>query len=105
AAHGFHAGNQLQKYTDNQIVQDYLSDGNVNGADFFNIAIAISVPEDAIKAIVNMSQKAGYVGDIVVDPTYPVGDGITVEMLTMGWVIGDRDDWNFRILVDGFDLA
>jgi len=107
-AHAFHAGNQIARYMIGPktqaklMVKAYL--GHPDAA-WFNTAITLAAPKKKIEAIVRMAQKLGYPADKVVDPTYPVGDGFTVKAMTMGWLIGPRDDEEFRLLTAAFKLA
>ena len=108
-AHANHAGVQMTaKYFKHKDVQEYINQGLDQGADHFNTTITLEAPLKQIKSIVTKAKKIGYVSDLVIDPTYPYfsHDGVVCigKELTMGWLLGDKNDKKFRNLVSGLKL-
>ena len=128
-AHGLHAGNQILKYADTQLVKDYIADGIAQGADTFNTCITLDVTSTEIEYIVECARQLGYIGDVVIDPTYPwfvdmevapflnndctlvpsvIKDNkmlVTRSAVTFGWILGDVNDPIFKNMVSQLNLA
>jgi hypothetical protein len=129
-AHTHHAGVQMMKYFQHPDVQAYISDGNQNGADFFNTCITLDCTSKQLTTAIEMAKALDYVADIVTDPSYPwfveaedarlldnratviwdVRQGSKVlvlrEQVTCGWLIGDKaNDPVFAAIVGKFNLA
>jgi peptidyl-tRNA hydrolase len=129
-----HAGVQMcAKHSLHTLVESYIQQGTVQGADHFNTTIVLGATLAQVKSV--MDQAAGYqksevVFDVVVDPSYPffveneeianlipqteqvkiikVMPDYRVLMVrpevTCAWFLGDRNDLRFRVLFDGLDL-
>ena len=128
-----HAGVQMMaKYGKDRMTQEYVTDGNAQGAVYFNTTIVLGAP---LADILERSHAALVAGEhvlchIVTDPSYPFwvenmeianlipqtdmtkiikvldnGKVLMVrEEVTCAWFLGSRTDPEFRALFDGLDL-
>lgn len=121
-----HAGVQMAaKYHNHKDVKEYLANGIRDGADHFNTTVTLETDHFMIRDIVQLAQKLGYAADFVNDPTYPfvvdyeiarvynipwvksLDDNkvmATRPELTLGWLLGNKEDPNFTKLVEGLEL-
>jgi Peptidyl-tRNA hydrolase PTH2 len=134
AAQVHHAGIQMMaKHGTCQLVQEYVTYGIAQGADYFNTTLVLGA---TLTDIVQRRQVAGAAGkdvavyDTVTDPSYPFfvenmevaslipqdaaikivkvmenGKVLMVRPeLTCAWFVGDRNDIRFRCIFDGLNL-
>lgn len=129
-AQAHHAGVQLAiKHKDKPIFKQYIADGIAQGADHFNTTLTMSADIVLIKKILGAARKAKFLVDSIIDPEYPFIvskeiaslipmtdkvkivkeylDGTVLMLrpeLTIGYVIGDRNNPEFRAIVDELEL-
>lgn len=133
AAQVHHCGVQMMAQHGGRLkVQDYVADGNAQGAVHFNTTIVLGATLTNILARGVAAEAAGehvVLFNTVTDPSYPflvensevadlipehVAKGIKQlpdgrvlmvrEEVTCAWFLGDRNDPEFRALFDGLDL-
>ena len=128
-----HAGVQMMaQYGGRLKVQDYVSDGNAQGAVYFNTTLVLGATLTDIQERTQQAQAAGdhvVLFNTVTDPSYPffVENGEVADLIpesvakavkqmsngkilmvreevTCAWFLGDRNNPAFRVLFDGLDL-
>lgn len=133
AAQVHHAGVQMMaQYGGRLKVQEYVADGNAQGAFGFNTTIVLGATLTDIQERTQQAQAAGdhvVLFNTVTDPSYPffvqnaeVADLIPEHVaqaikqmpdgkilmvrseVTCAWFLGDRNNPAFRVLFDGLDL-
>jgi len=124
-AHAHHAGVQMiAKYYEHPDVRAYIEDGNTEGADHFNTTITLHATKAQIETVVGTAKAIGFLGDLVIDPSYPYwadrevaevngltwvaesGDNVLLlrRELSFGWILGDRNDPIFKAIVANLKL-
>jgi hypothetical protein len=125
-----HSGIQLAtKYSTHPDFLAYMEDGISGGADHFNTCITLDATLNQIKNVVEIASRCGFLGDVVVDPSYPffetfetaklLNSEVTVvdtvkkdgqvlclrKQTTCGWILGNKMDPVFAAIVGKFNLA
>jgi hypothetical protein len=131
AAQVHHAGTQMMaNHGHHPLVQEYVQTGNAQGANGFNTTIVLGACRQEIHNVMLMAEFKSMLFNSVVDPSYPFwvenmeianlipqtdmtkiikvldnGKVLMVrEEVTCAWILGNRNDPEFRALFDGLDL-
>ena len=125
-----HAGVQMaSKHHSSELVQKYISAGQIEGADHFSTTITLSANMQEIEtAMARIKNIVSCVYDIVIDPSYPflvdpemtsflmsnkdvtyvsstgTKDLFTRQELTVAWALGDKNDPVFRSAFENLEL-
>lgn len=106
AAQVHHAGVQmLAKYSPDDRIKEYLNSicpaSNTSGDGFGTTIVLEAInkfnTEGQIRNLIEHARQVKLLADVVVDPSYPLEDGLWLPALTCGWVLADKDHTFFKV--------
>ena len=110
-AQASHASNAfVQSWND----REHTTDTDILGAKWMNstdqgfgTVLVLEVNEKQLNSHVEAAKSAGFIANIVNDPTYPVRDGTACHFIpvdTCGYVFGDKNDITLQLLLGDLSL-
>lgn len=73
----------------------------------FGTVIVLGVTEKQLRTTVEVSNRMGFLSEVIHDPTYPIRDGEVTHFVpvdTCGYVYGNKDDVVLKSILKNFNL-
>lgn len=94
-----HAGvDMVFKFYDRPEIKEYCKNGFGTTIVLEESDVSLNGSEEKIIETINFAKSFDYVAGLIYDESYPIGGKYTLNLLTCGYILADKDDeiWNFN---------